>query len=601
MDRFLDAKAPALPGPSGARSESAGRRSAPAAPLSGPVVPRAAAASPRAGTTGARAAVAGHRAGTAEPRVGRRTVLVGAAQIAGALAVVPAARAQEAVSPVFRHGVASGDPLPDAVILWTRVTPTADALPGSGRGPAVTVRWEIATDPAFGAVVASGTVTTGPDADHTVKVDATALAPATGYHYRFTALGETSPAGRTRTAPAPGDDPGALRFAVVSCSNWEAGWFGAYRHLAARDDLDAVIHLGDYLYEYAAGGYGGRDGTVRPHEPAHTTLTPADYRIRHAQYKTDPDLRALHAAVPFVCTWDDHESADNSWSGGAPDHHPARDGDWRDRRAASVRAYLEWMPVRPAGTGTDPHIYRRLRFGTLAELTMLDLRSYRDQQVGPDRAVDDPQRTLTGRAQLAWLTDGLRSAPTRWKLVGNSVMIAPLLLPPLPADVTAALTTMMGVPREGVVVNTDQWDGYAADRARLFTALADAAVADVVFLTGDIHSSWAADLPLDAAAYPTGRTVGAEFVVPSVTSASLGELLGAPPRTAAVPVEQAIAGVNRHLRYVELESHGYGVLEVTAERARMDWFYLLDVTDPSSAVRHGYSLAVPAGGRVGPA
>ncbi|MEU8899780.1 alkaline phosphatase D family protein [Nocardia sp. NPDC048505] len=533
--------------------------------------------------------------------MGRRTLLKGSAAAAAATTLLAGpARAQGAV---FRHGVASGDPLPTAVVLWTRATVAEDATPGSGIGPATPVRWEIATDEGFGTLAGSGTVTATRDSDHTVKIDATGLAPGREYYYRFSALGETSPTGRTRTAPADADTPDRLRFGVVSCSNWEAGYFASYRHLAARGDLDAIIHLGDYIYEYGRGKYGGRSGAVRGHDPINEIVTLADYRIRHAQYKTDADLSALHALLPFICTWDDHESADNSWSGGANHHDPAVQGPWSDRRAASAQAYLEWMPVRAKGSGADVQIYRRLRFGTLAELSMLDLRSYRDEEVTPGagwRNVDNPARTLTGKAQMEWLTAGLASAPVRWKLIGTSVMIAPLVFPPLDPATSKAFTDALGVPQSGVPANADQWDGYTADRRTLFRTLTDNQVSDVVFLTGDIHSSWASDLPVEAATYPAGPTVGAEFVVPSVTSSSIGEIMKSAPRTTSVPIEETIKGVNHHMRYVELESHGYGVLEVTAEQTQMDWFYVLNVEDPNTAVRHGASFAVRSGGRLEP-
>ncbi|MEU7146182.1 alkaline phosphatase D family protein [Nocardia sp. NPDC046473] len=527
----------------------------------------------------------------------RRTLLKSGA-VATATALLTAAPAQ-AAGGVFRHGVASGDPLPSGVILWTRVTVSDDATPGSGVGESASVRWEVAEDERFGVLAASGNVTAAASSDHTVKVDVSGLTPGTVYFYRFTALSETSAVGRTKTAPAISDAPERLRFGIVSCANWEAGYFGAYRHLAARTDLDAIVHLGDYIYEYGRGKYGGRNGTVRPHDPANETVSLADYRIRHAQYKTDPDLLDLHARQPFICTWDDHESADNSWSGGANNHDPVTEGNWQDRRAASAQAYLEWMPVRAQGSGADVQIYRRLRFGTLAELSMLDLRSYRDQEAKPGagwREADNPARTITGKAQMEWLTAGLASAPVRWKLVGNSVMIAPLVFPPLEPATTAAITSTLGIPQSGLTVNGDQWDGYTADRQRLFRAITEQQVSDVVFLTGDIHSSWAADLPADTADYPAGNTVGAEFVVPSITSTSIGDML----KLNSAPIAESIKGINRHMRYVELDSHGYGVLEVTPDQTQMDWFYLVDVTDPNSGVRHATSLAVRPGGRLEP-
>jgi phosphodiesterase/alkaline phosphatase D-like protein len=236
----------------------------------------------------------------------RRSVLrVGAAGVVlGAGVVTAGATVASAAEPVFAHGIASGDPLPDGILLWTRVTPTPDATPGSGVGPAVDVMWEVAADAAFATIVKSGVVNTGPGRDHTVKVEVTGLNPATTYHYRFRLAGAVSAAGTTRTAPALSAAVARLRFGVVSCSNVPAGYFAAYRYLAERGDLDAVLHLGDYIYEYA-GDFNGE--AVRPHDPPREVLTLADYRRRHANYKSDPDLQRLHAAVPFIATWDDHE------------------------------------------------------------------------------------------------------------------------------------------------------------------------------------------------------------------------------------------------------------------------------------------------------
>jgi alkaline phosphatase D len=522
----------------------------------------------------------------------RRSVLRAGAATAGVVLGAAALPATAAVAddPVFAHGVASGDPLPDAVLLWTRVTPTADATPGSGVGPTVNVTWEVAADPAFAAIVASGTESTGPGRDHTVKADATGLAPATTYYYRFRLDGAVSSTGTTRTAPALTAAVARLRFGVVSCSNVPAGYFAAYRYLAERGDLDAVLHLGDYIYEYA-GDF--NDSIVRPHDPPHEIVTLADYRRRHAQYKSDEHLKRLHATVPFIATWDDHEVANDAWSGGAENHQPDTEGDYAARKAVAHQAYFEWMPVR----NEADRIYRRLRFGLLAELSMLDLRSYRSQQVGiGDGSADDPNRTLTGAEQMAWLEDGLVNSGAQWKLVGNSVMIAPLQLPPLSADLLGPLAELLGLPKEGISLNPDQWDGYAADRRRLLATLANHGVRDTVFLTGDIHSSWASDVPRDAGLYPLlSKSVATEFVCTSVTSDNFDEILGVPPRTTSIVLETAVQALNRHIKYCELDSHGASVLEVTPSGTQMDWYYLANKADPASTLTWRRSFRTRAG------
>ncbi|TNY34882.1 alkaline phosphatase [Thermomonospora catenispora] len=493
----------------------------------------------------------------------------------------------------FRHGVASGDPLPDGVIAWTRVTPTDEATPGSGEGPVVDVVWQVARDARFQSIVAQGTVRTGPERDHTVKVDVRGLTPGTSYHYRFLLDGTPSPVGRTRTAPAASAQVEALKFGVVSCANWEAGHFAAYRHLAERGDLFGIVHLGDYIYEYGTGDFSAGGTVVRPTVPAHETLTLADYRMRHALYKTDPDLQALHAAYPWMIVWDDHEVANDTWSGGAQNHDPATEGSWEARLAASRKAYFEWMPVR-AGAGGE--IYRRLRFGRLAELTLLDLRSHRSKQEG-GLAVDDPDRTITGDAQMRWLKEGLSASAgeTRWRLVGNSVMISPVTIGSVPAHLLGPLARLLGVPAGGYPINPDQWDGYTADRQELLGHLHDERIDNTVFLTGDIHTSWANDVPLTAATYPLTPSVATEMVVPSVTSDNVDDFLNVPPRTLSLAAEAALALTNRHVRWSELDSHGFGVIELTAERARMDWFKLSDRTRRDAAAAPLASFAVGSG------
>ncbi|MFZ3496976.1 alkaline phosphatase D family protein [Streptomyces sp. 5.8] len=515
------------------------------------------------------------------PTPRRRTVVLAAAATAALVPIAAlgaeAAHAATGTSedtPSFLHGVASGDPLPDGVLLWTRVTPVSGAVPGSGVGPAVAVGWEVAEDKAFSRIVASGTVTASAASDHTVKADVRGLRPQTAYWYRFTAGATVSPAGRTRTAPAATTAPAGVRFGVVSCANWEAGYFSAYRHLAARADLDAVLHLGDYIYEYQSGGYPEAKYVVRQHEPLHEILTLADYRTRHGKYKTDPDLQALHRAHPVIAIWDDHEIANDTWSGGAENHDPATEGSFAGRAAAARQAYFEWMPVR---TSTEGTVYRRLRFGTLADLHLLDLRTFRSQQASTGSgAVDDPERTLTGRAQLDWLKAGLAGSQATWKLVGTSVMISPVAFGSLPAHLLGPLAELLGLPAGGLAVNVDQWDGYTDDRRELLGHLTDRSVRNTVFLTGDIHMAWANDVPVTAATYPWSRSAGVEFVVTSVTSDNIDDLLHVPADTASLVAETAIKAANRHVKWLDMDAHGYGVLDVTAERSQMDYYVVSD-------------------------
>ncbi|MEU7065859.1 alkaline phosphatase D family protein [Streptomyces sp. NPDC046161] len=526
---------------------------------------------------------------SASPR--RRTV-VKAAAVTAALAPIAAlgagaARAAES-APAFLHGVASGDPLPDGILLWTRVTPTADAVPGSGLGPDTRVGWEVAEDKSFSRVVASGSVTATAAADHTVKADVRGLRPKTVYWYRFTAGATVSPAGRTLTAPAADTGTAGVRFGVVSCANWEAGYFSPYRHLAARTDLDAVLHLGDYIYEYQTGGYPEAKYVVRQHEPQHEIVSLADYRVRHGKYKTDADLQALHAAHAIIAIWDDHEFANDAWSGGAENHTPDTEGDWATRAAAAKRAYFEWMPVRPSIAGT---VYRRLRFGTLADLHLLDLRTFRSQQtkIG-NGAVDDPERTITGRAQLDWLKSGLSASHATWQLVGTSVMISPVAFGSLPAHLLQPLTKLLGLPEGGIAINVDQWDGYTDDRRELLGHLKDQGIKNTVFLTGDIHMAWANDVPVDKATYPASGSAATEFVVTSVTSDNIDDMLHVPADTASLVAESAIKAANWHVKWLDMDSHGYGVLDVTAERSQMDYYIVSDKRrqDATSAWSRSY-------------
>lgn len=562
-------------------------------------------------------------------RFSRRGFLAGATAL-GALAMAPRAAAGESrESGVFAHSVASGDPLPDALVLWTRVTPVPDATPGSGRGEPTTVRWEIARSETFSGAL-SGDVRTDASADHTVKVDATGLAPATDYVFRFTVLdgpaaGSVSRTGHARTAPAPGADPGSLRFGVCSCANYEAGYFRAYRDMADRSDLEFTLHLGDFTYEYATGEYGGAyDTTVRRVQPANRTVTLADYRIRQGFYHQDADLADLLAARPLIAIWDDHEFSDNSWRDGVTGNSVEPGDDVAAMKAAATQAYLEWMPVRGLP------LQRHLRFGTLAEFIIPDLRSFRDEQqeipaawqAGSGAGATD--RTMMGHSQADWFTDVLTSSDTRWQLIGNEVMLAPMTLPnTLDPRIHDWLVDQVGLPSDGLALNADQWDGYMAERQRIIDVIggkagnsgdAGDAKAGVVFLTGDIHSSWAADIPAHAGDWRLGRNrqaVATEFVVPSVTAASAYDGMASSPAlkepvlAALGAGESIIAQVDDWFRYVDLTQHGYMAVDVNADRVQADWHHG-DVLTKDAPLTwstgfmavHGSPGAVPAPGQL---
>jgi alkaline phosphatase D len=540
----------------------------------------------------------------------RRSALRAGAAVAGLALLSPLsvqARASEgARRGAFGFGVASGDPTGTAVILWTRVTPTPDAVPGSGRGKPVDVRWELAEDEAFRRVVRTGRVRTDAGRDHTVKADATGLSPYTRYWYRFSALGQTSPVGRTQTAP---DDGGrhALRLGVASCANFTGGYFSAYRHLAARDDLDAVVFLGDYLYEYCNGEdrYGPEElRGKREHVPSGEPVTLAQYRMRHGCYKADPDLQAAHGRHPWIMIFDDHEVCDNTYADGGVNHQPD-EGSFAKRRAAAYQAYLEWVPLRLPDQRV-PHqgtrFWRSFSYGSLADLHVLETRQNRSEQVaGTDGgAVDDPRRHLVEPAQLSWLQQDLARPGTRWRLLANQVVLAPVRLPPLPAaDPLTGALEQVGVARNGAVFNADQWDGYGADQKALVDTMATRAKGDVVVLTGDIHSSWANDIPADPGRYVpvdgANNSVAVEFVTPSVTSDGFAEILGG--AQAARAATTAVQASNRHVRYLEGVHHGFLVLDVTPERVQTDFVYISDRLDPAATAAVGASWVTEHGSK----
>ena len=515
--------------------------------------------------------------------LGRRDFLRRGSLSVGA-ALVPAAAGgrQAAGATVFRHGVASGDPRPDGVVLWTRVSPDG----GGGSGGDVPVRWRVASDRGLAGVVAEGEATARAAADHTVHVDVGGLTAGTAWFYAFDALGERSPVGRTRTAPAR-DDRRPVRLGVVSCASYAFGYFNAYRLLAARD-LDAVVHLGDTIYEHRGDG-------ARVHEPDATVESLDGYRTRHAQYHTDPDLQLLWRTHPVIAVWDDHDIAGNAW----------RDSPSDERRTAAAQAWLEWTPVGRAG----PPIWRSLRLGAAVELFMLDTRlDGRSRQVGgddPDRAaaVADPDRTLLGGEQRAWLHDGLGSSDAGWRLVGNQVVLSPLGFDAGPL-VAAALSRVAGgaIAVGDTVINPDQWDGYAAERARLVSALGERS-GPVAVLTGDIHSSWAMVVPPGPAtttttdrppepavpatekrALGTAGSVAVELVTPAVASEPFAEAVGGGALGSGLAAD-AIRAQHPHVRWAELAGQGYMVVEAAPDHLVADWWHVATVEEATDEER----------------
>jgi len=441
----------------------------------------------------------------------------------------------------FYHGVASGDPMSDRVIIWTRLT-TSESTPQ-------TVNWRMATDTLFSNIVASGTADAISEKDWTVKIDVTGLSPASWYYYDFEIGGDNSLIGRTRTAPSGSVDH--ARFAVLSCSSYEHGYFNAYRSVVERNDVDAVLHLGDYIYEYETGGYSS-NLSGRSVEPANEIITLTDYRTRYSHYRLDEDLIYIHQQFPFINVWDDHETANNSYNGGAGNHTNSSEGPWEERMAAGSQANDEWLPIRKPDPVDSLRIFRNFEYGDLLDLIMIDTRLYgRDEQ----GSGTDEERSLLGDDQRQWFFDALQNANGKWKVVGQQVMMAPMLL-------------------GTIVLNDDQWDGYPAERDSLIALITDNNIDNMVVLTGDIHTSWANDIPMSNYDAASGaNSAGVEYVVTSVTSPGLD--LGVPIGDPA----SIIQGANPHMKYIDLLQHGYVVLDLTQDRVQGDWVYCSTITD----------------------
>lgn len=463
----------------------------------------------------------------------------------------------------FYHGVASGDPLSDAVIIWTRITDNLQ----SGQ---LTGIWEVSPDHNFNFVQQTGPFTTDANQDYTVKVDVTGLSPNSYYYYRFIYQNDTSIVGRTKTAAVSGLD--RMRMGIVSCINFQAGYFNGLRRLSERNDIDLVLCLGDYIYEYAEGGYGYDSLVGRGHEPNHEMVSLEDYRLRYSFYKMDPDLRRAHQLYPFVTVWDDHESTNDSWMGGAENHQPATEGDWEVRKSNMSTAYHEWMPIRTPDMMNKQKIYRSFEFGDLFDLFMIDTRIIgREEPVSSteDAAYQDPNRSMLGADQYQWLVNKLKTSTAKYKILGNQVM----------------MTQFNSAPNSPF--NFDAWDGFPAERDSLMALIQNEGIENFIVLTGDIHTSWASDLspaPNDPLSYvpATGDgSLGVEFVTPSITSDNFNEITGTPAGSSA-PLEQGIPGVNPQIKFVELDDHGYLLLDIDSNRAQAEW-YVGEILQPDTA------------------
>ncbi|EID53796.1 alkaline phosphatase D family protein [Saccharomonospora xinjiangensis] len=514
----------------------------------------------------------------------RRQVLLGGAALgtaafaaAGALGgLAPAARAAAAQGAgvplrgeVFTLGVASGEPDHHSVVLWTRLAtdPLAeDGLGGLGRR-AVTVQWELAEDERFRHVVRRGHETTDAEAGYAVHAEIAGLAPGREYFYRFRCGRFLSPTGRTRTAQTPGTFGAAMTMAFASCSQYEHGYFTAYRHLA-EDEPDLVLHLGDYIYEYKPDTYVSPDGNVRDHRGPETE-TLANYRQRYAQYRSDADLQAAHAVAPWLVVPDDHE-VDNNWAGDIHEKPHLPQPDFLQRRANAFRAYYENMPLRHRNRpqGSRIQLYRTVSWGSLVNFHMLDTRQYRDDQACGDgwkicEDAVDPARSLTGDDQEQWLLEQFRRSRARWDLLGQQVFFA--------SRVSASGSTSM-----------DAWDGYRGSRERISDGWVEAGVRNPVVLTGDVHTHWANELKADYA-NPDSPVIGTELVTSSITSGGNG--------ADSDPAEHPDLRRNPHIRFRN-NQRGYVRTHISREELRADFRVVEYVTRPGAPVRTRASFVI---------
>lgn len=524
------------------------------------------------------------------------------------------------VKGTFSHGVASGDPLSKQVILWTRFVPEQVST--------AELRWQVATDAAFTQVVTDGRANVSAQSDYTLKVDAAGLKPNTQYYYRFRVGDIMSPVGMTKTLPETAVNQ--VKLAVFSCANYPAGFFHAYAEAAKRNDLDAVLHLGDYIYEYARGGYASADAARLGRQvlPAHEILTLADYRTRYAQYRSDPDLQALHHKAAFICVWDDHEIANDTWKDGAENHNPATEGSFADRKQAAIQAYVEWMPIRPVIVNGMLELARSFQWGDLLNLSMLDTRvigrsepldyaKFNNLATPADQqafgvAMADPTRTMLGATQRTWLFNEFKK-PAKWHVLGQQVLMGRMYLPAaialelitigryvelktlqlrnqagdptLTSEQLAELTpenlALINLPN--ISYNLDAWDGYAVER---YLILAEALKnkLNLVVLAGDTHNAWANQLsiPQDPSKPDAEQfNVGIEFATSSVSSPGFEdpEYLNLPTPQAIAEAEAGVPQLVKGLRYINMSDRGFMLVTFEAEKVTSEWIFVSSIKE----------------------
>lgn len=500
----------------------------------------------------------------------------------------------------FTHGIASGEPSAKSVLLWTRYVGSGDSR----------LRGEVAADENFTKIVGGGDVSAAAEHDHCAKLVVDGLAPGRWYYYRFVAPdGTKSETGRTRTLPE--GETARFGIGLFSCSNMPFGWFNAYGHAAARDDLDLIVHVGDYLYEYGPGKYPKKDAPGRSVLPANEMVTLADYRLRHASYRADPDLRRLHQRFPMLAQWDDHELANDAWTDGAQNHHPDSEGDWGARKAVAERVYREWLPVSDKS-------YDSYQIGSLATLfrpeTRVTARSkqleLRDALAGRGDIAkalaefrDGPwsakERTLMGPEQEAWLHAGLaRSVKTgtRWQILAQQIVMGTLRMPEMvtdwapagaPPEIGKTLMGFAAASKAGLPFNLDAWDGYPAARDRLLRA-AQESDSNLVVLSGDSHNAWGNNLTTD------GRAAGVEYAGHAVTSPGFETYF---PSVAPAQIAKALRETNPGLVYSDTSRRGYVSLQLSPDRVRGQWHYVPTVAERTTAGVTSDGLSVRWGER----